>query len=58
MTRQQKLDLVWKHTHRDFKGTIDGVRTIMVFRNGSVLVCLEDLTEQEIADRLPKKAAQ
>ncbi|UDF29358.1 UNVERIFIED_ORG: hypothetical protein LHK14_17870 [Roseateles sp. XES5] len=54
MTREQQLDAVYRHTHSDFKGHIDGRRTIMVYRNGTCLVFLEDLTEAEIAERLPK----
>lgn len=56
MTRQQKLDAVYRHTHQDFKGEINGVRTIMVYRNGTTLVALDDLTDIEIENRLPRKA--
>lgn len=55
MTREQKLKLVWKNTHKDFRGQINGVKNIMVFRNGSCLVNLTDLTDKEINDRLPKE---
>lgn len=55
MTRDQQLEAVWRATHRDFKGTHEGERTIMVYRAGTCLVRLTDLTEQEITDRLPKK---
>jgi len=55
MTREQQLNTIWRTTHRDFKGTFNGERTIMVYRNSSCLVRLEDLTEREIADRLPKR---
>jgi hypothetical protein len=53
--RVAELEQVWKATHRDYKGRdANGVRSIMVFRNGSVIVPLYDLTDKEIADRLPK----
>jgi hypothetical protein len=52
--RKKALKAIWVKTHKDFKGIIDGVKTIMVFRNGSVLVTLDDLTDAEIMDRLPK----
>lgn len=52
--RAQKLERVWRAAHRDFKGSIDGVRTITVYRQGSCLVALTDLTDAEIADKLPK----
>jgi hypothetical protein len=54
VTREQKLALVWKNTHSDFKGTHEGVKTIMVYRQGTRLVPLDNLTDAEIADRLPK----
>lgn len=54
MTRADLLDAAYRHTHRDFKGEMDGVRTIMVYRNGLCLVALDNLTDDEIAARLPK----
>lgn len=55
MSRNEKLRLIWRSTHRDFKGTIDGMKTILVYRNGTCLVALDDLTDEEIAKLLPKK---
>lgn len=55
ITRKRKLDAVYRHTHSDYKGEINGVRTIMVYRNGSTLVALDDLTDKEINERLPKE---
>lgn len=54
MTREQKLRIVWKHTHRDFRGALNGERTIMVYRNGTCLVRLKDLTDTEIEERIPR----
>jgi hypothetical protein len=54
MNREQKLNLIYSKTHSDFKGTIDGRKTMLVYRNGTCLVYLDDLTDAEIADRLPK----
>jgi len=54
MTREQKLRLVWKHTHRDYKGMLEGQRSIMVYRNGTCLVLLKDLTDKEIDERIPR----
>lgn len=54
MNRQQQLDLIYRKTHSDFKGIIDGRKTMLVYRNGTCLVYLDDLTDKEIADRLPK----
>jgi ribosomal protein S6E (S10) len=55
VARAAKLELIWKRCHNDFKGKIDGVRTIMTYRNGTCLVALDDLTDAEIADKLPKQ---
>ena len=52
MTRKQALAQIWRETHKDFKGTFDGQKAIMVFRNGSRLVALESLSEAEIASRV------
>lgn len=54
MDRKKQLAAVWSATHRDYKGHIEGRRTIMVNRGGTRLVYLDDLTDQEIADRLPR----
>ena len=51
--RDRKLAAVWKATHRDFKGKLNGERSIMVYRNGTCLVLLKDLTDAEIEDKLP-----
>jgi hypothetical protein len=46
MTREQKLKLVWRHTHRDYKGKLNG--------QGTCLVLLKDLTDTEIEERIPR----
>ena len=56
MTREQKLKLVWKHMPKDYRGKLpDGTKTVMIYRNGTCLVALENLTDAEINDRLPKE---
>jgi len=59
---QKALALIYRHTHRDYKGNYGGVKSIMVCRDGaSCLVPLDGLTEAEVADRLPyamKKEAE
>ena len=53
MTRKQKLAAIWKNTHKDYKGKLDGVKGILVLRNvGTTIVNLEDLTDAEIEDRM------
>lgn len=57
MTRAQKLTAIYRATHRDYKGKLpDGTRTIMIYRNGTCLVALDDLTDAEIERLLPLKA--
>lgn len=59
---QKALTLIYRHTHRDYKGNAGGVRSIMVHRGGaSCVVPLDGLTEAEVANLLPyamKKEAQ
>ncbi len=47
---QKALKLIYRHTHRDFKGLRDGTKEILTPRG---LVSLDDLTESEVAERLP-----
>lgn len=55
------LRLIYRWTHSDFKGRAGerwaeadrGKPTILVFRNGTTLILLENMTDEEIADRLP-----
>lgn len=58
MTREQKLAAIWKATHPDYKGMSNGRRSILVYRNGTTIVCLDELTEKEIEDRLPRAKAE
>jgi hypothetical protein len=51
--RKKALTLIYRHTHRDFKGNMNGQKTILMYRNGTTLVNLEDLTDAEIASELP-----
>jgi hypothetical protein len=58
LTKEQKLQLIYRHTHRDFKGSSEGVRTILVLRGSTHCVSLDGLTDAEIADRLPYAISQ
>jgi hypothetical protein len=50
-----QLDQIFKNTHADFKGVLpDGTRTILVCRGVTCLVALEDLTPDEVAQRLAR----
>jgi hypothetical protein len=52
MDRKQGNKLIWRHTHRDYKGKIGQVRHVLVFRAGTCSVPLDSLTEAEYAERL------
>jgi hypothetical protein len=69
LSRKQKLAIIYRHTHRDFKGKASaqwgehaGEKTIMVNDKGAcTLVLLESLSDDQIADLLPyplKKEAE
>jgi hypothetical protein len=61
MDRNAQLRLIYRWTHSDFKSSAGQSLSIMVFRNGSCLVPLDQLTDEEINDRLPfamKKEAE
>lgn len=55
MNREQELRLIWRHTHRDFKGKLpDGTKTVLVLRaGGTTMVPLDQLTDDEIAAKMP-----
>lgn len=47
--RDQQLALIWRDTHKDYKGKIDGVPYIMVLRvGGTHSVPLDALTDEEV----------
>lgn len=63
MTHEERLEHIWSATHDDYRGYAGerwlpedrGKRTILVYgrRGGTTLKMLEDLTEDEIAAKLP-----
>ncbi|MCX4152367.1 MULTISPECIES: hypothetical protein [Paraburkholderia] len=61
LSREQKLTIIYRHTHRDFKGHAgpqwgehQGKKSILVNVKGSTcLVLLEHLSDEQIADKLP-----
>lgn len=51
LSRDQALKLIYRHTHRDYKGKLaDGAKSIMTIRG---IVALDDLTDAEIAAEMP-----
>jgi hypothetical protein len=63
MTREERLDHIWSSTNDEYRGYAGerwpdrdrGKRTVLFYggRQGTVLKLLEDLTEDEIAAKLP-----
>lgn len=54
MLKDRDLDLIWKHTHPDYRGTIDGVRYVLTSgpTGGTESVPLAGLTLEERASKL------
>ncbi|KQU95474.1 hypothetical protein ASD12_23465 [Mesorhizobium sp. Root102] len=63
MTRDERIEHIWSATHDEYRGYAGerwmpehrGKRTILVYgrRRGTTLTLLDDLTEEQIADKLP-----
>lgn len=55
--RRKKFEaLVYKYTHRDYKGRTDGKPSIMILRNGgTTIVPVEELTNRELVQHIPRK---
>lgn len=55
LTKAQKLTLIYRHAHRDYKGNSPTMgKTLLVGLNGSsVLISLENLPDELIAEKLP-----
>lgn len=54
---RKKLEaLLWKHTHRDFRGKLDdGSKTVLMgTAQGTVSVCIAGMTDAEIIEKLPR----
>ena len=49
---KKELDLIYRHTPKNYKGKTDGKKFILVFRRGTERVQLEDLTDKEVANFL------
>lgn len=61
LSRDQKLTIIYRHTHRAFKGNAgprrgeqQGKKSLLVNVKGATcLVLLENLSDEQIADKLP-----
>lgn len=51
--RPQALDLIYRHKHRDGKARVGGKRCVLVYRAGTCLVELDDLSHAEVSRDLP-----
>jgi hypothetical protein len=56
-TRKKLEALLWKNTHKDFRGSIDGEKNVLINRGGegTCLVPLSALTDEELLGKLPKR---
>lgn len=58
--RKHLWTILWKNTHKDFKGTLNGEQTVMgwaKYNNGaSSLVSLSTISEAELIERTKNKA--
>ena len=57
MTHEQKLAAVWRNTPRDYRSIVSGQKCVLVLRDGegTCLVSLNSLTDEEIQRKLPKE---
>jgi hypothetical protein len=54
LKRAEALRLIYRWTHRDFKGSSDGELRIMILRDGATLsIPLANLSDAEVKDKLP-----
>lgn len=58
LTREEKLNLIYRHKPRDYKDRMNGVRTVLIYRHGTKLIDLDSMTDAEIADHLPYAITQ
>jgi hypothetical protein len=55
MTREQKIKIIYRHTHRDYKGKLaTGERAILVNENGATVLCpLSALSDEQVDKHFP-----
>lgn len=50
--RERYFNMIYTRTDSDFKGSIDGVRTIIHYaKYGSGLTCLQSISDEELRER-------
>jgi hypothetical protein len=56
-TRKKLEKLLWKHTHKDFRGNLNGIKTVLHFVHnvGTCVIAISALTDEELLSKLPKK---
>lgn len=55
-TRKKLESLLWKNTHKDFRGSIDGVKNVLLLTaQGTCLYPLSALTDEELLSKIPKR---
>lgn len=49
---QENCDLIWKHTHRDYKGTLGGEKSIMYPAPHSCIGTVKDMPDELFDEKL------
>ena len=53
VSREMALKLIYRHTHKDYKGSVEGMKTILTSRGTTTLVNIDSLTDVEVMEKLP-----
>ncbi|MBF84608.1 MAG: hypothetical protein CL489_09050 [Acidobacteria bacterium] len=53
MRNQKDINLIWKHTHNDYRGKLGGKKSILVLQNGvTTLSTIENLPDDVFEEKL------
>ncbi len=52
MRQQKEIDLIYRHTHSDYKGITDGKKCVMYYENGTKIGAIIDLPEKIYQEKL------
>jgi hypothetical protein len=53
MRTHANINLIWKHTHSDYRGKLSGIKSCLVLRSGgTTLTTIIGLTDQEFKYKL------
>lgn len=49
---EKDVSLIYRHTHPDYRGIVNGVHTILINRGGTCLCAIKDLAPEEFAKKI------